>query len=168
MGNKNAKTTLVEYSDYECPACALFYPVVKQIVDQNPDKLVFVYRNFPLPQHQNALSAAYAAEAAGKQGKFWEMHDLLFTNQNTWASQSSTTARDTFIGYATQLGLNIDQFQKDMDSQAVKDKVETDYQSGVKSGVGATPTFYLNGSKMAPPTSLNGFQNTIVQAINGK
>jgi len=167
-GNKNAKTVLVEYSDYECPACALFYPEVNKIISENSDKIQFVYRNFPLQQHLNATIAAYSAEAAGKQGKFWEMHDKLFTNQNSWAPLTIADARNVFIGYATDLKLNTDQFKKDMDSQAVKDKVANDYQTGVKSGVNATPTFYLDGKKMAPPTSLDDFRNTILQSINAK
>ena len=164
LGNKNAKTVLVEYSDYQCPACALFNPVVRDFVASNSANIEFVFRNFPLEQHANGRISAYAVEAAGKQGKFWEMHDKIFSNQTAWSE--SVTARDIFIGYAMTLKLNTDQFKKDLDSQEIKDKVETDYQSGIKSGVSSTPSFYLNGKKMAPPASFDDFKNTIEQSIN--
>jgi protein-disulfide isomerase len=166
-GNKEAKTVLVEYSDYQCPACALFSSVVKEIVAQNPDKLSFVYRNFPLSEiHRNALVASYAAEAAGKQGKFWEMHDMIFENQAVWSEEIDP--RGTFVVYAGELNLNTDKFTIDMNSKDIKDKVDNDYQSGVKSGVNATPTFYLNGKQMSSPTSFDDFKNTIQQAINAQ
>jgi protein-disulfide isomerase len=164
QGNKNAKTTLVEYSDYECPACAEFYPIIQRLIADNSDKLLFVYRNFPLQQHANANITAYAAQAAGKQDKFWEMHDILFTNQNQWAVLGD--ARNQMIQYAAQLGLNTDQFKKDLDSQAIKDKISADYQSGLDSGVNATPTFYLNGKQLPPPNSLDEFKTNITDAIN--
>jgi protein-disulfide isomerase len=163
LGNKSAKTVLVEYSDYQCPACALFYPVVRDLVASNSANIEFVYRNFPLAQHANSRLSAYAVEAAGKQYKFWEMHDLVFTNQSTWSE--SLTARDIFIGYARTLKLDINQFNKDMDSQEIKDKVEADYQSGIKSGVNSTPSFYLNGKKMAPSNSFDEFRKVIIQSI---
>jgi protein-disulfide isomerase len=164
-GNKNAKTVLVEYSDYECPACGLFYPYVKAIVGANQDKIEFVARNFPLAQHTDAEIAAQAAEAAGKQGKFWEMHDKLFETQADWSEKSN--ARDIIIGYAQGLGLNVAQFKTDIDSQDIKTKIANDYQGGINSGIDATPTFFLNGQKMNP-TSFDDFTNTIQQTINGQ
>lgn len=163
-GNKDAKTVLVEYSDFQCPACGAFYPIVKQLVADNSSKLKLVYRNFPLQQHANARIAAYAAEAAGKQGKYWEMHDKIFENQNSWSEQ--TNARDIMIKYTLDLKLNVDQFKKDIDSKEIKDKVDGDYQSGVDSNIDSTPTFFLNGKKMLPPNSFDDFKNQITNAIN--
>ncbi len=125
-----------------------------------------VYRNFPLSQHANAMLAAQAAEAAGKQGKFWEMHDKIFEGQDAWASQSNTDAQNTFVLYAQSLNLNINQFKKDLDLAEIKAKIEGDYQGGIKSGINATPTFFLNGEKLPPPTSYGDFENAIIQAIN--
>ena len=88
LGNPGAKVTLVEYADFECPACAEYYPLVKQLANDYTDKILFVYRYFPLPQHANAIPTAKASEAAGDQGKFWEMHDLLFDNQTKWENVS--------------------------------------------------------------------------------
>src|SRR3989338_2093696 len=101
-GNKEAKVTLIEYSDFQCPACGAYYPVVKQLNEEVGDKIVIAYRNFPLRQvHQNAQIAAQAAEAAGKQGKFWEIHDMLFENQKEWSSY--VNAKEIFIKYAQSL-----------------------------------------------------------------
>ena len=108
-GNKDAKVVLIEYSDFQCPACALYYPVLNKFSEEFGDRLAIVYRHFPLPQHQHAKSMAYAAEAAGKQGKFWEMHDMIFDNQRSWTNQRNV--KDTVLGYAKTLGLNIEQFE---------------------------------------------------------
>ena len=165
-GNKDGKVVLVEYSDFQCPACKIFYSFLKNIEGKHGDKIQFVYRNFPLSQHTNAAIMAQAAEAAGKQGKFWEMHDMIFENQDAWANLKSADAEKTAVSYAQSLGLNIDQFKKDMNSQEIKTKIENDYKGGIKSGVNATPTFFLNGKKLPPPTSYGDFENTVVQAIN--
>ncbi len=147
-GNKDAKTTLIEYGDFQCPACGVYYPWVKKLVDDNGKMFQFVYRYFPLQQHAQAKDAAYAAQAAGKQGKFWEMHGMLYEHQNDWSGANN--AKDIFEGYAKTLNLNIGQFDQDRDSQDTKNAVEKDYQSGVKAGVNSTPTFYLNNKKIQP------------------
>lgn len=165
-GDKNSKVVLVEYSDFQCPACKIFYSFLKQIEEKYGAKMELVYRNFPLSQHANAMLAAQAAEAAGKQGKFWEMHDMIFENQDTWAVQNNADAEKTFVSYAQALKLNIGQFRKDLNSAEIKAKIEGDYQGGIKSGIDATPTFFLNGKKLPPPTSYGEFENTISQAIN--
>jgi protein-disulfide isomerase len=165
-GNKDGKVVLVEYSDFQCPACKIFYSFLKDIEGKYGDGLQLVYRHFPLSQHANAMLAAQAAEAAGKQGKFWEMHDKIFEGQNTWANQGKSDAEKTFVAYAQSLGLNTDQFKKDFSSNEIKTKIENDYKGGIKSGVNATPAFFLNGKKLPPPTSYGDFENTIVQAIN--
>lgn len=159
-GPENARITLIEYSDFQCPACASYEPVVKQVLEKYPNDVRLVYRNFPLNQiHPNAYEAALAAEAAGKQGKFWEMHDLLFANQNAWVRLGSPL--DTFRTYAAQLELNVEQFETDYRSADVRDKVAADQASGYAAGIDSTPTFYLNGAPLANPRGLEGFITAI-------
>ncbi|MBI2405177.1 thioredoxin domain-containing protein [Candidatus Gottesmanbacteria bacterium] len=140
-GDTNAKVFLVEFSDFQCPACKAAKPVVDAIVAQYKDKLVFGYRHFPLDQHPFAMKAAQAAEAAGQQGKFWEMYDLLFDNQEKFSDS-------LFPDLAKQLNLNMDEFTKAFEDNAIKQKIEADRAYGTQIGVNATPTFYLNGQKL--------------------
>lgn len=157
------KAELVEYSDFQCPACGVYYSIVEEVVAENKDTLAFTYRHFPLGQHKNALAASYAAEAAGLQGKFWEMHTMIFKSQSDWAE--TDTAEATFEGFAKDLGLDIARFKTDRDSQATKDAVEHDKNTGLKSGVNSTPSFYLNGKKMANPRNAEEFKATIEAAL---
>ena len=143
--------TLIEYSDFQCPACGSYFPVVERLLLENP-QIRFVYRHFPLQQHVNAFAASQAAEAAGKQGKFWEMHETLFTNQTAW--ETSKTAKTIFEGYASDLGLDMEEFMNDYSSEEIKDKINADLKSGLKAGINSTPTFYLNGNKIQP----NGYE----------
>ncbi len=161
------KNILVEYTDFECPACRNFHTLINQMVASGSadikikNKVTFVMRDFPLYQiHPNSMTAAYAAEAAGKQGKFFEMGNLLFDNQDNWANLANPT--DYFIGLAKQLNLNIDQFKTDMNSQAVKDKVNADIASGNEAGVDRTPTFFLNGQKLDNIQSFNQFRSLLI------
>ena len=144
-GNKDAKVYLVEFSDFQCPACASFAPLVEEIVKQNNDNLAFAYRHFPLDQHPFAERMAIAAEAAGRQGKFWEMGNLLFKNQENMSD-------DTINQLANDLKLNMDQFTKDRADSAIKDLIQADKAAGMRFGVDATPTFYLNGQKLTLTT----------------
>ena len=163
-GKIDAKVVLVEYSDFQCPACFSYATVVNRIVEEFGDKIAFVYRHFPLPYHQQAGLAARAAEAAGKQGKFWEMVDLIFVSQKDWAEKSN--ARETFVSYAKLLNLDMNQFGTDLDSAAVKKKVENDYLSGAAI-VGGTPTFFLNGERIEKnPQSYEAFRELILQKLN--
>ncbi|HLD11661.1 MAG TPA: thioredoxin domain-containing protein [Patescibacteria group bacterium] len=161
-GNPEAKVELVEYSDFQCPACATYHPIINEIIEKNNEVLKFSYRHLPLQQHKYARLSAYAAEAAGKQGKFWEMYDLLFQNQDVWAE--SENGQDIFISYAKDLQLNVDQFTQDLSSEDIKDKVQKDYESSVRLGVDHTPTFYLNGKEIAPK-NIAGFQREIDTAL---
>lgn len=165
-GNPEAKTVLVEYSDFQCPSCATYYPVVKDIVNQAEEHLLFVYRHYPLPQHQNAELAALSAEAAGRQDKFWEMHDLLFENQPAWSDLSSDKALEVFTAYAETIGLNVAQFTEDLDSSELKSKVSSNIAEGGAAGVTGTPTFFLNGEKITNPRSFEDFVKTIEDEIN--
>ena len=166
-GNKEAKVVLTEYSDFQCPACASYHQIVRQMHNDFGDKLAIVYKHFPLRQtHANAQIAALSSEAAGKQNKFWEMHDMLFENQKNWESEKN--AKEIFIEYALKLGLNLEQFRQDLESKEVKDKVEADYQSGVKAGVNHTPTFFVNGVEIQNPRSYEEFKNIINDAESKK
>ena len=163
-GNKDAKVTLVEYSDFQCPACGAYYPLLKQLNQELGGEMQFVYRHFPLRQiHANAELAARAAEAAGKQGKFWEYHDLLFENQREWSEESG--AKNIFVRYAQSLDLDTGRFTNDMDSQEIKEKVAKDYASGIESAVDATPTFFLNEKRIQNPRSYDEFRNVIKEAV---
>lgn len=162
-GNKEAKVVLIEYSDFQCPACGQLYPNVKKLSEEYQGQTLVVYRHFPLSQvHKHAELAAYAAEAAGKQGKFWEMHDKIFEGQADW---STGGARDTFISYARDLELDIEKFESGMDSDEVKEKVKNDYKSGIKAGVDATPTLFLNGSQLVNAASYDKLKAFIEDAL---
>ena len=163
-GARDAKVVLIEYSDFQCPACAFYYPLLKKFAEEFGSELAIAYRHFPLPTHQNAKSAAYAAEAAGQQGKFWEMHNLIFDNQNSWKDKRSVD--EIFINYAQTLNLNLDQFKTDFASKEIKKKVESAYQNATGLGLNSTPTFFLNGKKISNPRNYEDFRNIIIQAIN--
>ena len=126
-------------------------------------KVRFAYRHFPLPQHKNAKLAATVAEAAGLQGKFWEMHDLIFQNQSDWSEDKN--AAILFAKYAQDVGLDLARFQTDVASGDIKAKIENDYKSGVKAGVDSTPSFFLNGKKITNPRNYDEFKNAIEQAL---
>jgi protein-disulfide isomerase len=163
-GQPLARTTLIEYSDLQCPACRAYYPVVKKLADDFRGKIRIVYRHYPLTKlHRNAYMAALAAEAAAKQGKFWEMHDLLFERQEQWSGSSDV--KKVFIEYAKEMGLNAEQFAKDIDSSDVSSKVDTDIASGNKGQVKATPTFFLNGTQLSTPNSYDNFKKIIEQEL---
>ena len=156
-GNAQAKAYLVEVSDFECPACLATKPTVDAVVNQYKDKLLYVYRYFPLSQHPFAQQAAQAAEAAGKQGKFWEMYDVLFANQNNF----SDTEFDTL---AKQLKLDMTKFDADYASSDTASRITEDVNAGNTFGIDATPTFFLNGKKL-DLTSDNDLVNAVKQAV---
>ena len=141
QGNKNAPLELVEYGDYQCPHCGRAYPIIKEVQQAIGDNLKFVFRNFPLSEaHPDAFKSAVAAEAAGLQKKFWEMHDIIYENQDQLSWQ------DLFL-YAEKIGLNMAHFRIDVEKETVIAKVEDDFESGVRSGVNGTPSFFINGKK---------------------
>jgi protein-disulfide isomerase len=140
-GPADAPVTLVEYGDYECPYCGMAYPVVKAVQRALGNQLRFVFRNFPLAEaHPHARLAAEAAEAAGAQGRFWEMHDVLFENQ-------SALEPADIVGYAQSVGLDLTRFEQDIEAGTYTKKVRDDFRSGVRSGVNGTPTFFVNGER---------------------
>ncbi|MBI4599870.1 DsbA family protein [Candidatus Uhrbacteria bacterium] len=156
-GNELAQKTIVEYSDFQCPACKAYYPIMKDVEKELGQTVRIAYRHFPLTQlHKNSLQASYAAEAAGKQGKFWDMHDMLFERQESWSADENVG--DIFVGYAQELGLNVEQFKTDIASDAVKDRVRRDMDSGTAANVPGTPTFFLNGKQIESPRSFATFK----------
>jgi len=145
--NPGGKVTVVEFGDYQCPACAAAYSAIKAIEEKYKDSkdFNFVFRNFPLPMHRNALVAAEAAEAAAEQGKFWEMNNALYEHQKDWGESSD--AMKFFLQYAKDIGLNTDEFQKAVTDEKFADVISKDKSDGNTLGVDSTPTFYINGEK---------------------
>lgn len=171
LGLKESKVTLVEYGDYQCPYCGKAYPQVKDITDTYSSKITFVFRNFPLPtMHPNAKAAAAAAEAAGLQGKYWEMNDKLYTSQNDWQGASTENRTNQFVSYARAIGVkDIEKFKTDMASENISKKINFDLALGNKAGVTGTPTFYLNGQKVSEEASasvINGDGSVMKKAID--
>jgi protein-disulfide isomerase len=145
-GNKDAKVTIVEYSDFECPACSMYAGAIKKLLGTYKDDVRFVYRHYPLNYHKSAILAAYAAEAAGKQGKFFDMHDLIFQKQNEWSGGRANQIY--FENLAKQLKLDIEKFKTDYNSAETKKAVKEDVDSGNKNNIQATPTIFVNGKSV--------------------
>ncbi len=165
VGAGEKKVTLVEYGDFQCPACKSYHPIVKEIKDTYGDEITFQFRHYPLNQiHPNAFIGSRAAEAAGKQGKFFEMHDLLYEQQESWSAGSNPTA--ILETYATQLGLNMDQFRADMASAETASVINADVKAGQALGANSTPTFAINGRKIDEnPRSFEDFKKLIDEEI---
>lgn len=159
--------TLVEYGDYECPYCGQYFPIVKQIQTEYDSQIYFQFRNFPLVSiHQNAFAGARAAEAAAMQNQFWQMHDLLYEEQNQWVSASDPTP--FFNQYAQQLGLNVTKFKADYVSGTVNDLINADMAEGTKLNIQGTPTFFLDGKQISVAESASSFEQLINAEIAKK
>jgi protein-disulfide isomerase len=141
--NPKASVTLVEFGDFQCPACYAAYPTIEKIEEEYKGKINFVFRHFPLTQHKNAKQAAETAEAAGAQGKFFEMYRMLYTNQKDWGE--SDKAMEYFTQYAKALRLDMDKFAADLKSNKYEKQIQNDTSDGYAVGVNATPTFFVNG-----------------------
>lgn len=162
--NPDAAVTLVEYSDFQCPACATLFPIINSLETEFGNDIRFVYRHFPLNQiHFHANAAARASEAAGNQGKFWEMHDRLFETQTFWSSQDNV--EEIFAGYAADFGLDAEQFMNDFNAQETNDRVGADYRGGISAGVNSTPSFFLNGEQIQNPRSNHEFAEILREAL---
>lgn len=161
VGKGTKGVTLIEYGDFECPACKSYYPFVKQIKQEYGDEITFQFRHFPLTQiHPNAFVASRAAEAAGKQGKFFEMHDVLYENQDAWKVDPNPSG--LFEGYAMQLGLDVEQFKNDVKSAETNAVINADLKAGQALGANSTPTFVINGKKVEEnPRSVEEFKKLI-------
>ena len=147
LGPASAPIKLEEFGDFECPPCGMFHPILKQMKEEFGDQVQVTFREFPLvPTHQHALAAASAAEAAGVQGKFWEMHDLLYDKQNEWKKEFDV--RPVFEGYAKQVGLDIERYKQDIGSDLVAQRIFADGKRGHSLGVKGTPTVFMNGREV--------------------
>jgi len=164
-GSADQKVVLIEYGDFQCPGCAGIAPTVTAIREEFKDKLTFVFRHYPLTDaHPNALAASTAAEAAGQQGKFYEMYEKLYQVQSSWSKADPKQRDQLFEQYAALLGLNIDQYKKDLTSKDISDKINRDRSTARKSfGIDGTPTFILNGRKLDSQAvfDTNSFKQTI-------
>lgn len=159
-GKDDAKVTIVEFSDLQCPACKASQPLLKNIESQYKDQVKIVYRHFPLRTiHANAFIAAKASEAANQQGKFWEYHDKLFDAQESWEGEKDPTAK--FVQYAKDLGLKEDQFKTDLNNKDFEKKITDDEADGVALNVNATPTFFVNGF----PVEVNQLQTKVSELL---
>jgi protein-disulfide isomerase len=159
-GQPNSPITVVEYLDFECEACRVYYPITKRLKEEYGDKVSFVVRYFPLPGHKNSMTSAMAVETAGKQGKFWEMHDILYDNQITWGEKQITDPA-LFIEYAKQIGLDMEKYKNDIGSQEIKDRINRDKNSANSLGIQGTPTFFINGEKIPNPKGYEDFKSLI-------
>ena len=155
----SATVTLVEFGDYQCPACGVYAPYVKDVLTEFAGKVTYVFRNYPLPQHKNGPISSYAVEAAGIQGKYWEMQEKMYSAQGEWSEVSNPT--DLFIGYAKEMGLDAEKFLTDMSSQKVKNIVQRDTNDGNTVRLNETPTFYINGKKVTLSGDPNQLKNLI-------
>ncbi len=161
----NAKVNIVEFADFQCPACAAAYPIMEQILAfyKNNPQVNFVARNFPLPQHQYALLTAEAAEAASAQGKYWEMYGLIYTGQNDWVN--SADPMSILVGYAAQLKLDVNKFKAEVTANKYDNIIQQDKQDGVAIGINSTPTFFINGVKEIGIQSVSDFKARIDSAL---
>ena len=170
IGNKESKTLLIEYGDFQCPACQSAYPNIKELVEEFQDDILFIFRNNPITQiHPNARAGSAAAEAAGLQDKYWEMHDMLYEKQSDWSQASSSERLSIFEGYAKEIDVkDIDKFKSDMESSAVNNKINFDLALGKKVPVTGTPTILLNGEKIESDVwgSKDKFKSAIENALN--
>ena len=147
LGPADAPVKLEEFGDFECPPCGMFHPILQQMHTEFGDKLQITFREFPLvPTHQHALAAASAAEAAGLQGKFWEMHDLLYEHQADWKKEFDV--RPIFEGYAKQIGVDVERYKRDMNGELVAQRIFADGKRGHSLGVKGTPTVFMNGREV--------------------
>ncbi len=163
-GKKNV--TLVEYGDFQCPSCSAFFPIIEDVRKKYGDDITFQFRHFPITQiHPNAMSAHRASEASAKQNKFWEMYEILYQRQQSWSS--SQNASQIMEDYASELGMNVEQFKNDYKSSEINSLINADSSAGTKLGVEGTPTFLINGEKVkSEPKSVEDFSKLIDDAIN--
>lgn len=165
----NAKNVeLLVYGDFECPACGQFFPIEKAVTDKYADDIKFTFRHFPIDSiHPNARAAARAAEAAGAQGKFFEMHDALYETQSQWSSQITTSPQSIFEGFAKQIGLDVEKYKLDYAAESTNSTINADKQEANDRGVSGTPTYFLNGTKLdnGDISSVESFSKVIEEAI---
>lgn len=160
-GNASSEVVLIEYGDFQCPGCGGAFPQLKAIKELYKDDIAFIFRNFPLTNiHPNALAASTAAEAAGLQGEFWRMHDILFQNQDAWSDVNTSERTDVFTEYAKNIGLDVDKFKEDLTSRQVSAKISRDRAFGQKLGVTGTPSVYIGNEKLSDEEITDLIQGT--------
>ncbi len=169
LGEENAKVTIVEFSDFQCPFCKrftdeAFAQIKKEYIDTG--KVKFAFRHYPLPIHPNAPKASEASECANEQDAFWQYHDKLFETQDAWSNLTSTEAQTTFVTYAGELGIETGQFQSCLSSGKYADKVQEDTDAAVAAGVTATPTAYINGQQVVGALPFASFKTIIDEQLN--
>ena len=165
--DEQATITITEYSDYQCPACGYYHPIVKKLKEKYGDQINMNYKFYPLNSHRYAALAARAAQAAKNQGKFLEMHNMLFQNQKQWSQ--STNPGPTFVNYARELNLDIEQFRNELNSRETQEAVMKEKQEGRRAGVRATPTFIIEGEQISSlPKSFAEFDQLVQQYLNEK
>ncbi len=166
-GNPDAPVTLEEFGDFQCPPCGSISPFLDEVVKEDKPNVRLVFRNFPLEMHKHAREAALAAEAAGLQGHFWEMHDVLYREQDTWTKAADPM--ELFLAYAGTIGLNLDQFKKDMEGQQAKERIKSDQERGRELGIKSTPTLFVNNRELeAAKRNPEGLRETVKAAIKEK
>lgn len=164
-GNPNAPVTLLEYADFQCPACAAYHPLLEKLHEDFPDNLKIVYRYFPLATiHKNAITSAKAAEAAHRQGKFWEMNAQLFEHQQDWANLPDPT--ETFRSYAQTIGLDMNRFNQDISESSIVDAIKADEAMGNEADIMGTPSFFINNTFIQSPQTYDEFKKLIEDTIS--
>ena len=162
LGDKaSAALTIIEYSDFECPYCSQLAPILEQLQQKHPDDVRVIFRYFPLPSHSLSIPAAEAAEAAGMQGKFWEMHNALFSNQNTWAAMTADQFSAWLDQQAKTIGLDVTKFDQDRQSKAVVDKIQAAQKHGIDIGIPGTPAVIVNGQYYQGPRDYASFESLL-------
>ena len=166
-GPENAKVTLVEFGDYQCPSCKAFHPIVLEILSRYPQQVRLEFHHYPLVSiHGNSMAASLTVEAAGEQGKYWEMHDLLFEHQEEWSK--SPNPEPDFLALAGMLGLNQNTFMQAMRSSQLQDRILQDVVRAREANVEAVPTFFIDGQKQSIPLSISAFVDTIEAHLQNK
>jgi protein-disulfide isomerase len=163
-GDPEAPVTIEEFGDYECPPCGSISPFLDQLLNEYKPRLRLIFRNFPLKPHKHAREAALAAEAAGLQGKFWEMHDVLYREQDAWSKVDNP--QQLFEAYAGTIGLNVPEFKKDMESEKLRERIDSDHERGLSLGITKTPSLFVNNAEV-PQDKRNpeGLHDVINQAL---
>jgi len=161
--NQEKPIQIIEFGDFQCPACAGINPTLKKVISDREQDINFIFRHFPLPQHKNAMISSLAVEAAGEQGKYWEMYNKIFENQDNWSE--SDNAKEIFINYAKELTLDDAKFTQDLDKEELKARINTDMKDAQALGINSTPTFFVNGIKLSRPPSYSTFIEIIDQEL---
>jgi len=159
LGNRNAEVKVFEFSDFQCPYCSIFHEVMHQVVDEYGDQVAWVFKQFPIASHPLGMPGSLATECAGEQGKFWEMSDKIFSNQET-------LSLDSFEKFAQELNLDTDQFNTCVAEEKYKDKILADYNLGIELGVGGTPTNFINGQMVPGAVPFENMKEIIDEILN--